>query len=171
MSPFLSFLQEMNQRFSSIVYLCESSFGQLTCLGINEWMERQTLSKFSQELLFFVKRWFVPGQLWKQSHNLISGAHSGLLAKETFLVESGWQLLYLRVPHLCATPSIRDWTVKINKAEVGRTRESGLKGLGEKLVSSKTGKERYACTLGSRGGPVPREPRQACPGDSYRTSR
>lgn len=80
-------------------------------------------------------------------------------------MESEWQLLSLRAAPLCTTPTIRDWTVKINKTEVGRTRESGLKGLGENLLSSKKGKEKHSCTLGSGGGPVPREPRQACPRD------
>lgn len=96
----------------SLVYLCDSSIIKFTLLRRVGWIKTQTPRSFPQRSSFLVKRLFVQDQLWEYGHKLVLGPHPGLLAKGTFLVESGSQLLYVSAPHLLTIPRIRDWTIK-----------------------------------------------------------
>ena len=82
----------------SFVYLCDSSIRKFTLLRIVGWMKTQTPSSFPQRSSSLVKRLFVQDQLWEYGHKLVLGPHPGVVAKGTFLVESGSQLPYVSAP-------------------------------------------------------------------------
>lgn len=71
----------------------------------------------------------------------------GLLAKQMFPVESGWQLLYPRALHLPTTPGITDWTTQDQqKQKLGGQGKAGCRVLGRIWCPKKTVR---------RGAPTP----------------